>query len=183
MDFKDGALGIAITIMAVFVVISGINTFYPEPEYSDFCPSVYDLYSEAECVAGEGVWKSTNYPGINSKTLDSDGIVIPFENSLESGSCRNDPLCSEEYGLARDAHSRNVFLISLFIGIILVFLGIRFFSIKAIGAGIMGGGVITLFYGGIVSWSHSEEWFRFIISLISLAFLVFLAVWFHKQGE
>jgi hypothetical protein len=175
IDFKDGALGLAITIMAVFVVISGINAFYPSPVRNDFCPSVYEFTTEAECIAGEGIWQSTTSPG--AKTSDSGVISIP----LEGGRCQNDPACYDEYDLARDVHSRNLFLISLFIGIILVFLGIHFFNVKAIGSGIMGGGVITLFYGGIVSWGHSEEWFRFIISLISLAFLVFLAVWFHKQ--
>ena len=161
MDFKDGALGLAIAIMTIFVVISGIGAFYSNPEYSDFCPSVYNFHTEVECVDNGGTWSINEY-GPTSKLVN--GVEVPFE----SGDCKNDPTCSEEYSAARKVYSRNIFIITLILGLIFVSLGMYFFKIKAIGSGILGGGVITLFYSGMSYWSQGEDWVRFLISLVGL---------------
>lgn len=176
MDFKDGALGLAIAIMTIFVVISGIGAFYSSPEYNDFCPNVYHLNTQTECVNAGGDWKV--YDGVKP-TRVVDGVEVTFE----SGNCINAPACSEEYNSAREVYSRTIFIITLILGLVFVSFGMYFFKIKAIGSGILGGGVITLFYSGMSYWSQGEDWVRFLISLVGLGFLIFLAFWFRKADH
>ena len=163
-------MGIAIIVLTIFVTFYGINTFYPRPNYEDFCGDIktQELIDSLErCEEVEGKWSV--YENIR-----------PIEGGAE-GFCDRDYYCRQDLEDARKVRSRNVFFIALPLGIIIIALGAFVFGLEAVGAGLMGGGVGTLIYGAGAYWPYSENWIRFIISLIGLVILIFLTYWFNNK--
>ncbi len=170
MNIKDIVMGIAIIILTIFVTFYGINTFYPKPNYEDFCgdiktQEIIDNLERCEEIGGKwSVYES----------------VRPIKDGAE-GFCDRDYYCRQELDNAREIRSRNVFLIALPLGILIIALGAFLFSLESVGVGLMGGGVGTLVYGAGAYWPYSENWIRFIISLVGLIILIFLTYWFNNK--
>jgi hypothetical protein len=170
MEIKNIIIGIAIVILTIFVTFYGINTFYPKPDYEDFCGDVKTqeiIDTEERCIEIGGKWSVYE-------------TVKPVEGGVE-GFCDRDYTCRKELEEATKIRSRNVFLIALPLGILIIALGAFLFSLDAVGAGLMGGGVGTLIYGAGAYWPYSENWIRFLISLIGLIVLICLAYWFNDK--
>ena len=171
MTIKTWVIGIAIMIVAIFVVVYGINTFYPSPQFNDFCNE--DNFgklidNETSCVADGGKW----FPN-PAEPLDNGKII--------EGYCDLEYYCRQDYDDASKARSRIIFFIALPLGIIIIALGAFLFSLEAVGAGIMGGGVGTILYGIGGYWNYTENWLRFLLSLIGLVILIFFAYWMNKK--
>ena len=172
MNIKNIIMGIAIIILTIFVTFYGINTFYPKPEYESFCGDVETqeiIETRERCDEIGGKWS----------VYES---VKPVENGAE-GFCDRDFYCRQDMDEARKLRSRNVFLIALPLAIIIIVIGTFLFGLEFVGAGLMGGGVGTLIYGAGAYWPYSENWIRFIISLIGLLVLIGFAYWFSKRLE
>jgi hypothetical protein len=170
MKIKNIVLGIGIIILTIFVVVYGIRAFYPAPKYEDFCkvsPNAY-INSSAECIAAGGKW---------------DANIYPKPASDAGGWCDAEYSCRKEYNKINEVYSRNVFILSIPLGILIIGLGAYLFSLEAVGAGLMGGGVGTLIFGVGSYWEYSGNWLRFIISLIGLVILVWFAYWFNKNYQ
>ena len=176
MDIKNIIIGIAIIILTIFMGFYGINTFYPRPDYDDFCGDIktqekIETYERCEEVGGKwSVYES----------------IGPAEERAE-GFCDRDYYCRQDLEDARRIRSRNVFFIALPLGIFIIVFGAFLFSLEAVGAGLMGGGVGTLIYGAGAYWPYSENWIRFVISLVGLVILIFLTyrfnTWFEKRKK
>ena len=172
MKIKNTVIGIAIIILTIFVTFYGINTFYPRPDYDDFCGEMKTqelIISLERCEEVGGKWNVYE-------------VIEPIKGAQE-GFCDRDYYCRQEMEEATKIRSRNVFLIALPLGILIIAFGAFLFSLDAVGAGLMGGGVGTLIYGAGAYWPYSENWIRFIISLVGLIVLIFLAYWFNKRIE
>ena len=170
MDLKNIVIGIAIIILTIFVSFYGINTFYPKLDYDDFCGEVKTqeiINSVERCDEIGGKWS----------VYES---VMPVEGGAE-GFCDRDFTCRKELKDANKIRSRNVFLIALPLGILIIAFGAFVFGLETVGAGLMGGGVGTLIYGAGAYWSYSENWIRFMISLVGLIVLIWLAYYFNKK--
>jgi hypothetical protein len=180
MKIKDILLGIAITILTFLVVFAGIQTFYSYPDSSDFC----------------GEYKYERYPQIADKENSTDIVCAqdvrecPDETfvSRDPKQGCNFPPCSDEYTdcwdeyeNSRKAYSKNLFVITLIIGIIILGIGTLLFKLESVGGGVMGGAVITLIYGAGSYWPNADNLFRFIISLIGLALVISFAYWLNKR--
>lgn len=191
ISIKNIVFGIAIIILTMFVTIYGINTFYERPEYNDFCsegrlvpkivgedrgicPAIcvemYEIENN-ECTFNE-CGSGCGPDGLNSfYTLEQCQIILSGEN------------CYELYNDANEKYSRNVFLIALPLGILIIFLGAYFFSLEAVGAGLMGGGVGTLIFGAGGYWRYADEWLKFILSLVGLIALITFAYRFNQEKK
>lgn len=172
MKFKEVLLAIAIAVLVIFVTFYGINTVFPKPQYEDYCGDVrtFQVYETAEqCIAVGGLWTPQ----------DIKCITEP----CPQGYCDTDYTCRQEYESALNARARNVFFVALPLGILLVALGAFFFGIESVGTGIIGGGVGTLIYGSGAYWPYTENWIRFVISLIGLVVLVWLIYYFEKRAK
>ncbi|MCK5150009.1 hypothetical protein KAJ87_03730 [Candidatus Pacearchaeota archaeon] len=170
MAIKDVIIGIAIIVMTILVSFYGINTFYPKPDYDDFCGDVKTqelIETQERCEELEGKW-------IVHERIE------PVEN-LAEGFCDRDYYCRQDLEEAEKVRSRNVFLIALPLAILLIIVGAFLFKLESVGAGLMGGGIGTLIYGAGAYWPYSENWIRFILSLVALIILVGLAYWFSKK--
>lgn len=166
MNTKEVVLAVAIAVLTIFVAVYGINTFYPRPVYDDFCDDVKSVLVETheDCDFIGGNWNY--YEKINAK-----------ENveSQSDGYCDRDYYCRKEYDSARDKWMRNVFFIGLPLGILIILLGMFIFGLDFVGAGLMWGGLATIIYSAWGFFWETADWVRFIISLVALAVLIWVA--------
>ena len=142
MNIKTILIGIGVIILTSFVVIYGFGTFYPEVKHEDFCPQNLHLAeTESSCISMGGIWNSFNYPEDTETTI--------------KGLCDQPRSCWEDMNEAREARSKWIFIISIPLAILLIVIGALVFSLESVGAGLMGGAVVTLIYGGILSFIGS----------------------------
>ena len=181
-------LSISIAIVLAFLVGYGINTFYKEPKYEDFCGErEFKQYSTKEsCETNDGKWTEFEVKPIpiksdqflctkvsekdNSYTLNCEKSEI----ERDSGNCNTDFYCRKEFEDVRKEYNRNVFIISVILGIASIFIGI-YLNLTSVSSGLMGGGVLTFIYGSLRYWGDMGEYLRFIILAIALALLIWLA--------
>lgn len=159
-------IGIGIFILTLFVVVYGISIFYPSVDYDDYCGKFYRITNEADCISEGGIWQEAELKSVEA---------------VPSGFCSESRTCQEEYETADGKRSKNVFIIAVPLGLILIALGAFVFHLNSVGIGIMFGGIGTLIYGAGNYWRYSDNLFKFIISLIGLAVLIFLAYWFNGK--
>ena len=166
MDLKNIILGIAIVILTIFVIVNGIGVFYPKVEYSDFCAAEV-IETQERCEEIGATWEVY------------DGVRRLFEG--EKGFCDRNFKCRDRYDDAREERAKKVFYVALPFGILILLVGGFLFYLEAVGAGLMGGGVGTIVYAAGSYWRYGEDLFRFIISLLGLVSVIFLAYWFNKK--
>ena len=170
MQIKNVILGIAIVILTIFVTIYGISVFYPNPEYDDFCGEIKTqevVDTQARCEEIGGKWS----------VYES---VRPVEGAAE-GFCDRDYQCRQEYEDASELRAKKVFFISIPLGVLILLIGGFLFHLEAVGAGLMGGGVGTIIYGAGGYWEYGDDLFRFIMSFLGLAAVIYLSYWFNKK--
>ncbi len=172
MTLKNVVIGIAIIILTISVIIFGINTFYSSPEYEDFC----DEFRKAEIINDSGQCEE-----IGGK-WNSYGNPRPIEGDI-IGYCDGDFICREEYNAERESYSRSLFLITLPLGILIIVLGALMFKLEAVGAGLMGGGVGVILWGVFGFWEFAGDLLKFLLSLIGLLTLIWLAYYFNKKFD
>jgi len=168
MKIKNTVIGIAIIILTISVVVYGIGVFYDEPEYSDFCAEFKTqeiIDSSERCEEIGGQWNA-NVPRLEG-----------------TGYCDRDFTCRQDYDNAREKYSRNIFLIALPVGILLIVGGGFIFGLEAVGAGLMGGGVGVILYGVGGFWRYSGEVLKFILSLLGLVAVIWFAYRFNKKKK
>lgn len=170
MNLRDILFGIGIMILTIFVTVYGMSVFYPSVKYDDFCgelrtQEIIDTQQRCEEIGGKwSVYES----------------VKPVEGSVE-GFCDRDFNCRQNYEDARESRSKKIFFISIPLGVVLILIGGFLFGIEAIGAGLMGGGIGTIVYGAGGYWQYGGDLFKFLMSLLGLTAVVYLAYWFNKK--
>ena len=156
------ALGIGIAIVLVLVVTLGIKTFYPGPEYEDFCAdNIYSIDNEVNCVSAGGKWEQ----GPESEAI---------------GRCDNTS-CREEYDLARDNYGRNVFFISNILGILFVVISLFLMKMMNISAGVAFSGIALVVYGFMVGWEGTDDVWKFLVGVVIAILLIISAVLVNKK--
>jgi len=91
--------------------------------------------------------------------------------------------CYDVYDNAMESYSRNVFLIALPLGVLIIATGALIFGLETVGAGLMAGGVGVILWGVMGFWRFADEWLKFILSLVGLMALIWLAYYFNKRFE
>ena len=169
MHLKNIIIAIGIIILTIAVGIYGINTFYHTPDYNNYCKEAetnWYVNNSIQCEAVGGKWN--DYVG--PKTIES-----PI------GYCDTAYTCRMQYDTDMENYSRTAFLIALPLGIIIIILGALIFGLEPVGAGLMAGGVGIILWGVAGFWSFAEDWLKFLLSLIGLVALIWLAYYFNKK--
>lgn len=169
MNVKNLVLGLGIVILFTLVLWQGVEAFYPSPNYSDFCPEVRTaeyVDNSVRCAELGGKWNSDLY----AKPVDPDSSI------REAGYCDLDYYCREEYDSARDSHSQKVFFISIVVAIFAFAVGYFVLSVEPVGSALIGSGFWSVFWGSVINWSNFSNIWRFLLLLIALVFVVWLAL-------
>ncbi|MEX0920725.1 MAG: hypothetical protein WDZ62_00470 [Candidatus Pacearchaeota archaeon] len=192
MNLKSFIIAVAIMILTISAVVYGIYSFYSPPDYGELCfnirspvpdigdaneevcPAVcvemYELDIENEdcflndCGSGCGPDGKTTF-----ETLEQCKIALSGEN------------CWDVYEDEREKYSRNIFLLAVPLGILIIALGLVIFGLETVGSGLMAGGVGVIFWSVGGFWKFADNWLKFIISIIGLITLIWLAYWFEKR--
>jgi len=144
---KNFALGIGIIIVFALVLWQGIETFYPSPQWDDFCGNII----------------------IPRPVPIEEPSTLPVEEIDYKE-------CQDRYDLEQDAHSKIVFVISIIVGIIAIIIGYTILSIEPVGSALIGSGVWSIFWGSVVNWRNFANLPRFLLLLLVLIILLWLAL-------
>lgn len=163
---RNIVFGIAVFILTLFVGMYGISTLYGEsPRYDDFCS--YESFDEQSCTEEGGVW------------IENEGDSGP-----KRGYCQYDYReCQDSYGGAQEKYYKKVFLTALPVGLAIIFLGAMVFGLEAVGAGLMLGGVALMIYGSGAYWRFTDDWLKFVLSLVGLVVVIYVAYWFNRKDK
>ncbi len=168
MNIKNLLIGTGVFILALFVVIYGFATFYLKPMHEDFCgKNLYSVTNEQDCISAGGVWNQSLSEKDTPKTFP----------------CQQPRECYEEYDNASEQRSLWIFVFSIPLGILLIVVGAYVFGLEHVGAGLMASGLGTFIYGAGGYWRYSDDWIKFLISLIGLVAVIWFAYWLEKKWK
>ncbi len=143
---KQRILTIAIAIIFALFVGYGIQTFYPGPEYENYCE---------EKVMPE------------PRTIEEATELEKTELYQEQQECR------DNFENATKSYDRIVFIIAVIVGLIAITVGVLL-KLESVSAGLMAGGVLTIIYGAIRYWYNMPDYLRFSLLGIVLIGLIWL---------
>ncbi len=170
-SIKNLVLGIAIFILTISVGVYGISTLYGKsPNQNDYCPYIS---TQEECVA-EG------YEWINNTYYDGRYPAKPVVVDA-TGYCEVYRKCQEPFEKAQEKYHRKVFLTALPLGIIIIAVGAIVFGLESVGAGLMLGGVGIILYGVGGFWRFTEDWLKFVLSLVGLIIVIWITYFWNKR--
>lgn len=176
INIKNIIFSLAIFVLTMFVGIYGISTLYGEsPQYDDYCPA--NLYNQSVCEVEGGVWVTNT-----QLVTDGRGEVKPVP--VEGGYCQYDYTpCQKDLESAEEKYYKKVFLTALPVGIIIILIGALVLGLESVSAGLMLGGVGMIVYGTGSYWRFTDDWLKFVLSLVGLVILILAAYWFNRKEK
>jgi len=91
--------------------------------------------------------------------------------------------CSDKYDLANKNYSKNMFIISLVFGILIIIICTIWIEINSISGGLMFGSLMFIIYGTGRYWNYMDDLLRFIVLGVALIMLIYVAYWMSKRGS
>lgn len=172
---KNVLLAIAIAIILALFIGYGINTFYKSPKYNDFCKG---SFSERPVII-EKEDKDCTSVEKNNRALENDCYEdegVPRYDFDDNG-CRifrECDFCSKDYRNVRERYNRDVFIITLVLGLISILVGGVVLKLESVSSGVMAGGILTVIYGTLRYWGDMQDVLRWLILGIVLVILVWI---------
>ena len=177
---QKAALALSLMIVInLFVYVGVINTFFPEPDFDNFCEKAQNQIYEEEngCVEAGGEWMT----GYNDEgRYPARPVILEGENKFKPY-CDAFATCREEHQEAEKVYKRNIFLVSVILGTIAVVAGIFFIDVSAITTGLLLAGLLLYFIGTVRFWSDMDEYLRLIVLAIVLIALFYVG--FKKLND
>lgn len=155
---KNIILAIGIAILFVMFVAYAIESFYPSPSYDDFCGEFRSYDNPRDCEESGGRWNENG--------------VKPVEGNV-TGFCEVDFYCRQDYGDAEEIYSRDVFFISIVVGLIVIVVSVLLKK-ENVSSGFMAGGFLLVIYGTIRYWGSLSDVWRTLMLGFALAVLVWI---------
>ncbi len=164
--WKTVILAIAIALVFTFFIALLIQSVYPNPKPQTYCGNrpyfISNNYTLESCKFYNGTWLEYGKP-------------YPYGgNETEIGYCEIKDPCQIEFEKKSEVYNRNVFFTTILIGLITIIVGVAL-SLPSVSSGLMGGGLLLLFYGTIRYWGELSNLLRAIIFGFVLIILIELA--------
>ncbi len=178
---KNIILSIAIAIVFMLLGVYGINLFYEEPQYQDFCqdkfarpvPMIKEGFPctpNSDFASREQQCYNQGNTAINY-TYDSNGCPTSFECST----------CQKDFDNEMKKWEKTAFISAVIFGIIGIAVGAILFSLESVGAGLMGGGALLILGFSMRVWRNLGDIVRFVILLAALVVLIYLGYRLNKK--
>ena len=165
------ALIVGIAIVVNLFITYLVDVIYHTPEFTDFCPERQvnrAIESEAACLEVGGQWNEN----IDVKSVAPQMIS---ESTPISSYCDVNYTCSKQYEETMKVYNRNVFVVFMVAGFLLLVGSVYLAGAEAISLGFSFGGVLAFIIGSVRYWSDMNDILRVIILGIALAGLLYVA--------
>ena len=73
------------------------------------------------------------------------------------------------------------FIISIIAGLFTLFIGYAFLATEPVGSSLLASGIGAIFMGSVGNWRYLGNIFRFLLLVISLIFLIWIALRLNKD--
>jgi len=172
MDAKQLAMIIGIGVLLPLFLGFFVDAVYTEPKYEDYCnnsiyPKEYPAYPETtNCTAFYSL------PEVQQCNNDR-GNAIPKYDSNNCQVFDKCDYCQKDFDQARGVYNRDVFFILAPLGLIIVLIGI-YLTVQYIGAGLMFGGLATMFYATVRYFSDMSKLLRALVLLVELLVIIYI---------
>jgi hypothetical protein len=163
----NAVFGIGIAVVVYILILLGIQAFYPEARYEDYC--------------NQSMYAQPVYTGYESCL---DNITVGECRSLmktDSVKVSEDQKCWEAYDTASKNYNKYYFIIASILGVIVILVAFLLINIINISAGIACAGIVLIMYAFIRSWTSTDDMLKFIVGLIIAAIVITLAVVVNKK--
>jgi len=164
---KQGLMTLAILFVLTFFIFYAISVFYEQPDWEDYCGTRERgpkfAQTQEQCSAQGGSWQAYNY----------EVECPPDARNCPQGYCDLYKQCQKEYNGVNDIYERNVFVIGIIAGFILLLLGL-WLQGASVSTGIMGGGVLILIVSLARYWGQLSKYFRLIVLAVILGLLIWV---------
>jgi hypothetical protein len=182
MDAKKLAIVLGIAALLPLFLALFMEAVYPTPEYNDYCNDSYymskpmpavqkvnctEFYSTPESI------DCSNQGGNPQTKYDENGCMV-FDTC---------DFCNKQYNDATKTYNDEsliIFIILAILGLIAVIIGI-YLPIDYIGAGLMFGGMITMFYATIRYFGSLSKILRALVIFVELLIIMWIA--YKKIGD
>ena len=169
----SAVFGIGIAVVVYVTMLLGIQAFYPEPEYEDFCGD--EPRYEEPVMLYEGCTDEMTLGECRKQISEKEGRDTKMEE------------CHEEYRSAEEDYGRSFFIIASILGVIALiasfslFLNVTSITVTNITSGIACSGIVMILWAFIRGWESTDDKLKFVVGLIIAAIVVTLTVILNKK--
>ncbi|MBI2137162.1 hypothetical protein HYU12_01440 [Candidatus Woesearchaeota archaeon] len=167
---KKWIIAVAIAIVFNLFVNYGIATFYPSPEYSDYCNEPKSIPIRANQNDCRTILPE---PEVEKQCNTEKGYIA---YKYDSNGCATEAYCETcgvSYNETRKKHDGNAFIVLLIAASAALLAGILI-KAEAVSTGALLAGVLGLIIATMRYWEHLQNVYRFALLGIVLAVLVWL---------
>lgn len=162
------SLIIGIIIVVNMFINYAISLVYKAPVFDDYCKPtqvIEAITTQDSCLIKGGQWNQNTYmdPNIAGKTI-------------ANGSCDLQYTCRNNFDSASKTYERNIFVILVALGIILVAgsFALAFSWILSVSASMAG--ILSIIIASMRYWGQADNWLRVIILFAALCALIYFAI-------
>lgn len=168
------ALGLSIVIILNLLFNYGIDLFFKEPKYEDYCSKVMNqqYYDKASCEAVGGIWQDIPAEKMPSQVAPASPIT---------GYCNASYKCDQELRQADSLYRKNSFLIMIALGFVSCILGFLVIKEWPIAFGFSYGGLIAFFIAAVKYWSNIDDKVRFFA--LTFVLIGLIAIGYKKSKD
>lgn len=185
MNVKNLVLGVGIFIVFLLMLNYGIEAFYKSPQYEDFCKSGVGMSYPAKF---DGSIASVNCTFNKQLQNQSDICYTNRGNPIyeyDDNGCtiliKECNYCQKDFEEADKAYNKVFFVIALIVGIIVLFAGYGLLSTEPVGSALMASGVGAIFMGSMRNWQNLSDVWRFLLLVVALILLVWIALRINRN--
>lgn len=153
MKIKLVLLGIIIGVVLLMFLVFGSKLIYETPQYEDYC--------------------DYNNKYVSGNLSDSE---LQAQNEYFRA-------CGESYDEANETYSKNMFILSLIVGILIIVSSAIWIETNSISGGLMFGSLMFVVYGTGSYWRYMNDWIRFIVLGIALGILIYVGYWLGNMEK
>lgn len=170
--FLKWSLIFAIAIVSNMFINYALSLVYPAPKYDAYCPQgqvIEALKTKNDCISAGGQW---NENGVYDTSMISPGEKL----TKPAGYCNQNYTCSNSYQEAKIAYDRNVFIVLVASGVVLIALGFIFAANSVVKMSMSLAGSLSLVVASVRYWSEAHDLLKVVILGVALASLIILAI-------
>ncbi len=165
--------GIGVAIAIFVLVLTGVNVFYPGPDWRDSnCtgPKMVEIQ-----VCNPDMTVGDCYAVVAGKQLNETNTQEAFDE------------CNKAFEKEVESYNRDMLVINYIIGLIVLVAGLLLIiyvpSMVNLSAGANFAGLGLIFYGFIRGWESTSDKIKFVLALIIVAVIVVFAVIVNRRYQ